>query len=301
MPEKVSHPVTIWLIMASRLSWLSASGLMVPSIDDRMWNDLLTWRDMWFGYLSLSTKAVVAGLVAEGPELFWETGMMIRRWLFKKRFHFSLPEEHVPNLVKVIAFVGWFFIVAGVAGEWVSEIKVADADASIESFITANLTDAKNETARAIAFAGLNELEAAQLDKKSAQLKKDAEAEHLARVKIEARVAWRRLTDKDKADLASELGKFPPYSEGASFWYTAGDIEAETFAVDLAEAIKLTQAVVQPPGDIMMLHESGKFGSPIKRPDFGVSVLSTKDEVSRGFANRLIKELNAKGFDCSIN
>jgi hypothetical protein len=125
-------------MIVERLSSLSESGLMIlPTINDLMWRDLLSWRDTCFGYLSLSTKAVVAGVAAEAPELLWEIIAIITRWKFRRRFHFSLPEDHAPSWVKVVAFVGWILIVGGVAGEWYSEIKLGDADASIESFITA--------------------------------------------------------------------------------------------------------------------------------------------------------------------
>ena len=45
------------------------------------------------------------------------------------------------------------------------------------------------------------------------------------------------------------------------------------------------------------MRESGRFGDPIKPPDTGVIVQSTKDQRSRSLADSIIKELNSRGFD----
>jgi hypothetical protein len=151
--------------------------------------------------------------------------------------------------------------------------------------------------------ASANEREAAQLrkdaeqlHKDAEQLRKDAEAEHLARVKIEAKVAWRHITDKQKSEIANRLGDFSN-QEGASFWYQAGDTEAAMFATDIAEALKAARIVVQPPADMSVLHESGKFGDPIKHVDTGVILQSTKDARSSALAEAIIRELTLRGFD----
>jgi hypothetical protein len=88
--------------------------------------------DLWFGRLSFSTKVVAVGLVFEAPELIWEIAFIVRCKYEKWKLHIKFPERHVPDLVKVVAFVGWFLIVGGVLGEWYTEGRFNEADTSIQ-------------------------------------------------------------------------------------------------------------------------------------------------------------------------
>jgi hypothetical protein len=177
------------------------------------------------------------------------------------------------------------------------DIQLRSKNSALRSKSDQLLGIARKEARDAETTAKGFEAQIADSNAKAKSAEETAETERLERVKIEAKVAWRHLDDREKSDLASKLGNFPPNSEGASFWYIAGDLEAGSFAIDLAEAIKLTKVVVQPPGDISMLHESGKWNDPVKPLDFGVSVLPTKDSASETLAKHLIEELNDRGFD----
>jgi hypothetical protein len=192
----------------------------------------------------------------------------------------SVPkiEESKHKLARLSLIV----LILGVAGELLSTVRTSQ----LSGRLIANIEER----------ASANEREAAQLRKDAEQLRKDAEAEHLARVKVEARVAWRHLTDKQKSEIASQLGDFSN-QEGASFWYQAGDTEAAMFAIDIAEALQAAHIVVQPPADLSVLHGSGKFGDPIKRVDTGVILQSTKDARSRALAEAIVRELTLRGFD----
>lgn len=70
---------------------------LIKFVDARMYKDLLDWRDLCFSWLLLSTKIVVIGLVLEGPELVKEIISIVRHWRFVHMFHFSLPEDHIPE------------------------------------------------------------------------------------------------------------------------------------------------------------------------------------------------------------
>jgi len=183
-----------------------------------------------------------------------------------------------------LARLSLIVLIFGIAGELLSTVRTSQ----LSGQLIANIEER----------ASANEREAAQLQKDAEQLRKDAEAEHLARVKIEARVAWRHLTDKQKSEIGTQLGDFSN-QEGASFWYQAGDTEAAMFAIDIAEALRAAHVVVQPPADLSVLHESGKFGDPIKRVDTGVILQSTKDARSRALAEAIIRELTLRGFDAT--
>jgi hypothetical protein len=202
-----------------------------------------------------------------------------------------------PRLLRAQHTTFEMLVVVGIAGELFADGGVFVFSRHLQTISESEFAVLNRDAGEARQKASASDERSKQLEKDAAQLRKDAETEHLARVQLEAKVAWRRLSNKERSDLASALGRFPPNSEGASFWTLAGDAEAGAFSVDLAEAIKLTGVVVRPPGEIMSMRSAGKFGDPIKPFDFGVSVISTKDEISRNFAEHLIKELNNRGFD----
>lgn len=203
-----------------------------------------------------------------------------------------------PSRTKLrIEIASVLLITAGVAGELVVGIRIAALNGQIRGK-SAELRN-KNAELRSASdlLLSLTRVEASSANERAGSANQKAEKAALARAEIEAKVAWRRLSDEQQTQLANELGSFPPNSEGASFWYNQGDVEAATFATDIAECLQKILVVVQPPADISMLHETGKFGSPIKKLQFGVTVLPTKDDPSRRLADRLIEELNKRGFD----
>lgn len=146
--------------------------------------------------------------------------------------------------------------------------------------------------------------EIAMLENSTQRLKTDAEIAHkqaedeaTARVKIEARVAWRRLTKRQEEEIGSSLGhRFS--NQGVSLWYGAGDTESSWFAADIADALRTAQTLrVYPPAGLLSLQESGRLGQPIKRAETGVIVQTTKDDRSRSLANAIVRELTVRGFD----
>src|SRR6266487_1090220 len=125
----------------------------VKYIDDLMRADLLYWRDLWFGWLLLSTKLVVVGLILEGPELTHEL-FSIRGRSRIEPSGASLQESHTPDWVKITALLGWLFIVAGVAGEWITDAVISDADSNIQAFNNALLAETTKEAGDARQKAG---------------------------------------------------------------------------------------------------------------------------------------------------
>jgi hypothetical protein len=250
---------------------------------------------MWFAWAMWSTAAVVVGLVGELPEL-WHEG-----W---SKYDIREKKLREPaEWVKPVAFFGWFLIVAGVAGELAFGMYVSSADGMLQDFTARQLIEARAETESVRLLSSLNELKAAELNTKAstlsveaARLAKKAEGERLARVKIEARVAWRHLTGPQQADMAQKLGDFGN-QVGASLWFQTGDTESEMFAADMGRCLQKARVVVQPPAGMVTMRESGHFGDPIKPVETGVIVQSTKHERSRALADAIVRELNARGFD----
>lgn len=79
--------------------------------------NLIPTRDVWFIWLSRSTKCVVIGLILELPELAYETIDFARNKIDRLRYRIVLLEDRFEK-AKLVAFLGWFLIVGGVAGEW---------------------------------------------------------------------------------------------------------------------------------------------------------------------------------------
>lgn len=100
----------------------------LKGIDDLIHAGFDAYRATCFNWLLVATGLVVVGLVFEGPELWHEITSIVRNRRFRRKFHFSLPEEHTHDWAKLLAFVGWLLIVVGVAGEYVADSFVSKAD-----------------------------------------------------------------------------------------------------------------------------------------------------------------------------
>jgi hypothetical protein len=260
------------------------------SLDDLVRSDFELFRNIWFTRLLISTAVVALGLLFELPEICHESADAIRALRHKPR----LPE--IAPWMKLLVSIGWLLIVVGVTGEFVADSFVSKADGIVQAFDESLIADAQRQTELAKIRAGGAYERAAQTEKEAARLREEAEAEHLARVKIEAAVAWRELSERDKQDIGRAVTGFKSLA-AASVWFNASSTEAETFADDIAEALRSGQIIVQPPSGIMEMRESGKFGESVKPAITGVIVQSTKDDAASKFAASLIAELTSRGFD----
>ncbi len=149
----------------------------LKGIDDLIRIDFEAFRTIWFARLLAATFLVVVGLAMEGPELWHEIHSIIRHWNFKRRFDFSIPEEHPPEWAKLLAFVGWIFIVAGVGGEFVADSFVSKADGYVQKFDEILLTEAQRGTAFARERASAAYERASENEKETAATLKQAEQE----------------------------------------------------------------------------------------------------------------------------
>jgi hypothetical protein len=139
---------------------------------------------------------------------------------------------------------------------------------------------------------------ASEATERAGVLEKQAEEERLARVRIEASVGWRRLTEKQKADIGTSFKRFS--NQGVSFWSNAGDVEAQLFAADIAEAATRAETLrVYAPAQVLRMMEGGaaNLGKPIKRIDTGVVIVYTDDVPSHELADAISMLLVDCGFD----
>jgi hypothetical protein len=206
-----------------------------------------------------------------------------------------------------LAFACTLFIALGVFGEYryggkaseaadklqqISDEKVAGANQKVEE-ARKDAEYAKDRASKADERASKNEKEAATLRKR-------AEDEAMARVEIEQRVAWRRLTTKQQADIGLHLSKLPP--QFVSVWYVGPDMECETFAGDIARALRATRTwAVGPPGGLIQMAEGGSFKGPIPDLVTGVTVVGTAADPTRAAADAIVKELLGLGFDAAMS
>jgi hypothetical protein len=153
----------------------------LKGVDDLIRAGFEAYRSSCFNWLLAATGLVVVGLVFEGPELWHDITTIVRQWRFKRSFHFSLPESHAPNWAKLAAFVGWLFIVVGVAGEYVADSFVSKADGYVQTFDEILLTQAqrgavvaKERATAAYERASENERETANTLKQVEQERADA-------------------------------------------------------------------------------------------------------------------------------
>jgi hypothetical protein len=120
------------------------------AVDDLMKADLQYWRDYWFQWLLWSARAVVCGVFLEGPDLWYELSCLVHR----KFGQWTSKEKHqAPDWVTVAALLGWILVVAGVAGEVVTESFISQADGNLQTFNDVLLTEARKEAGAAKASA----------------------------------------------------------------------------------------------------------------------------------------------------
>jgi hypothetical protein len=149
----------------------------LKGIDTLIRADFIAFRETCFNWLLAATGLVVVGLAFEGPELWHEISSITRRWCFRRKFRFSLPEEHTPNWAKLLASLGWLLIVVGVVGEYVADSFVSRADGYVQTFDQILLAETQNRTALASARASAAYERASENEKETAATLKQAQQE----------------------------------------------------------------------------------------------------------------------------
>jgi len=167
---------------------------------------------------------------------------------------------------------------------WMGNVK--------ESYLKRDLATTTDRAAHAEERAG-------KLEKDAAGLRKQAEDERTARVELESKVAWRRLNSKAQSEVASHLSRFA--KEPALISYNQNDLEAVTFASDIAATLHAAKWDVPEPLAMLKLREGPvPLGTNPPLPT-GVLVWCTDDEASRKAATALVEQLSTRGFDATIS
>jgi cell division septum initiation protein DivIVA len=243
--------------------------------------------------LYIFVALVVIGVVLEVGFVVWEYREDMKE--FRRGI---IHSPHRPSGRKLLLeLAGAGLVAIGVAGELAIDVKSGGIQTTLRAKNGELIDILQNASGTALRVATENEKEAAQLRKDAEGLKKQAEDERSERVKIQARVAWRSLTDRQKEDIGSTLRR--TFSNlRVSVWYHVGDTEGSWFAADIADALTATHTLrVFPPASVMVLRENAPAGTTIRREDTGVTLQSTNDDPSRRLAAAIIQELTTRGFD----
>jgi hypothetical protein len=266
--------------------------LLVDTLQTTLENRVASFEE----WLKLWTAIVVLGLLYEyGCELLEPP----RNWPPKR----SWPFRHSFQLAKL----GAIFVTVGVAGELYVEVMLSPAQEALRKFNDTRLAelnkeagDARKEAGLAIERASKADERASKNEREAVALWKVAEDERIARVEIEQRVAWRRLTTTQQAEIGLHLSKLPP--QIVSVWYAGPDLECQTFAGDLARALRATDAwVVSSPGTLIQYAEGGSFKGPIPTLVSGITVVGTAEAPTRAAGDAIVQEILRLGFDAVMS
>jgi hypothetical protein len=265
---------------------------MAVAVDKHSLEQLLSSYNWWMG---ISTIAVALGILGE----------YVAHFIFEKEARRNKREMATSILFGAL-------VLGGVVGEYIFGKKLTQVSEQLQQVADEAVAQsnkdaaqarrdaeiAKGDSAKADEKAGKANERASNNEREAAQLRKDAEAEHLARAKIEAAVAWRQLSERDKRNIGTAITGFKSLAI-AGVEYNASSTEAEMFANDIAEALRFGQIVFSPPAGFFEASVLAKFGDPIRPTQTGVVIQSTDDDAARKFATLLIAELNRRGFDAT--
>lgn len=172
-------------------------------------------------WITVSTLLVVVGLVVE-------------YWFPLSELIEEIRKRHPFPWKKLAEMIGGVLVTIGVAGELSFQSIASNKGAlirayshQIEGLLNKEAGQARSEASHANERASRNEKEAAQL-------RKDAESEHIARLELQARYEWRRLTAQQAKALCNDLK--PRFANRLYVIATALDPEAWQYGKDLVSA-----------------------------------------------------------------
>jgi hypothetical protein len=205
-----------------------------------------------------------------------------------------------------IGKVSALLLILGLATELTSGFKISQITDEITAILNKEAGEARaaageadKRAGEAFGRASAADERASTNEKEAARLTKLAEDERIARVELEDKIGWRRIGHTKQAKMASHLSRFP--SESALIAYDPNDLEAATFAWDLAAMLRTARWDVSEPLEALSMREGPvPFGTnpPLST---GVRVWSTDDQISRNAALAIVKELSSSGFDAAIS
>ena len=190
------------------------------------------------------------------------------------------PSDKPSTIKFVVEIVSVLLITGGIVGELWTGISITSINGKLRS---------KNAELRAAS------------DQLVELLRKKAQDEALARVRIEGAVAWRSLTKQQQQEIGSGLRSRFPSKHIVQIICGAFDTEGSGFARDIAKALRNANFDVPPPESLAVTRTGGiRPTDPITNIPTGVKVASAPERESIALAQAIVNELTSRGFDASM-
>ena len=122
--------------------FMVVSAEIIRNLDDLVRIDFQGARDSYFLWLLISSGAVAAGVILEGPEVIHESARVLRNLL-------DHNERRTPRWIVLVGLLGWILVAVGVAGEGIAEAVVSKTDSQLEFLNRTLLTEEQNRVALA--------------------------------------------------------------------------------------------------------------------------------------------------------
>lgn len=236
-------------------------------LDSLIRTDFARLANSYMFWLLACTGLVVLGIMLEGPEVVHDARELAGRH--------SLASSEKPAWIALLALLGWILVVAGVAGEGVSEGFLYRAEGLLSTFNSTTLQAEQIETAQAEERANQANLRAAETENTTLKLRASLAAEEMAAAEAQKEAAKaelalarlkepRTLSDTQRAALVSRLKPFAGTQIRVLF--DDEDMEAAGLAIQLSLALRKAGWIVEdyPTGN------SGYSYQMTKRPGINV-------------------------------
>lgn len=189
-----------------------------------------------------------------------------------------------PSTLKLIVEVASVLLIAGgIVGELWAGVRITSINGNLRSK-SAELRSKSDQLLSLVTRqAGEAKERAAKNERDAAVLRKEAEDEHMSRIKLEERVAWRTISPKDIKEIGARLRKHAGVR--AIIGTLADNAEAVSFADDIREVLRA--AHWQTP-EVQPFSNLGK-------QRFGLRISTTRDFPSWSAAFALDRELSRFG------
>jgi len=206
--------------------------------------DFVGQRDLWLSRQWWSSAAVIAGLALEGLELWYEMLSIARSKILRFRYRIILLESRI-ELAKVLAFVGWIFIIGGLFGELRAGSRIKYLSSEIEECSDVKVRKATLEAGDAATSAKSAQDSADEAQRKlgvvtneanTLSLRLKAMSEELLRVS--KKVGDRHLSPSQQSAVAATLRQFA--AKKLSFIVLSHQREPVGIARDIFNALDRT-------------------------------------------------------------
>ncbi|HLW82602.1 MAG TPA: hypothetical protein VKS20_11250 [Candidatus Acidoferrales bacterium] len=251
----LNHVIILLVRASSQAISTFTPGSVSDGLNALVRQDFEAYRDSWFLYLLAWTAVVIFGIIFEGPEVVHDVVGMLH-----KKKSSTGHEATIPSWIKVLATIGWLFIVLGLVGEGISEAFVSKADGLIQTFNDNELAATETQVGNVNLIVALANERAGQFEDDAAKLKTE-------NLQLETEIAPRRLTDGQEKQL-SQLSAFA----GNVIEIKSYTNDTESAVLGYQIALDLLRSGIQVTNNLLTMESTQSI-------DFGISVTGPNKEL----------------------